>query len=244
MKISKNIHMIGSGNFGLSCSFDSNFYLIDFKDELVLIDSGSGVGFDTIIDNIKQDGLDPARISKLFLTHSHVDHAGGAFEFKKRFNCSVYMSEQEADLLEHGKEKDFALDIAKKTGLYSEEYQLPNCEVDKRLKNGDTVKAGGTEIKAINVPGHSKGSLCYFVNLPEGNALFSGDVVFADGLIEVLNCDGSELSDYRKYISRLSDLKTDILLPGHSLFVLSEGQKHINMAVSSLKLLFTPKNFA
>jgi len=244
MKISKNIHMIGSGNFGLSCSFDCNFYLIDFKDELVLIDSGSGVGFDTVINNIKQDGLDPARITKLLLTHSHADHAGGAFELKKKVNCSVYISEQEADFLEHGGEKEFALDIAKATGLYSKDYRLPNCKVDKRLKNGDTVKVGNTEIKAINVPGHSKGSLCYFVNLPEGNALFSGDTVFADGLIEVLNCDSSELSDYRKYISRLSNIETDMLFPGHSLFVLSEGQKHINKAVNSLKLLFTPKNFA
>ncbi|MHB1253537.1 MAG: MBL fold metallo-hydrolase [Candidatus Humimicrobiaceae bacterium] len=244
MKISNNIHMIGSGSFGLSCSFDGNFYLINFKDELVMIDTGSGVDIDIILNNIKQDGLDPAKISKILLTHSHVDHAGGAYNYKKRYNCPIYMSEQEAGFLEHGGEKELALDIAKKSGLYSKDYQLVNCGVDKKLKNGDIIKVGGFEINAINVPGHSKGSICYFVNLPEGNALFSGDVIFADGLIEVLNCDGSELSDYRKYISRLSNLNIDMLFPGHSLFVLSEGQKHIDKAVNSLSLLFTPKNFA
>ncbi len=244
MKISKNIHMVGSGNFGLSCSFDGNFYLINCQDELVLIDSGSGVEFEKVINNIKQDGLDPARISKVLLTHSHVDHAGGAFELKKRFKCSIYISEQEAPFLEHGKEKELALDVAKKSGLYSKDYQLANCTVDKRLKHGDSIKAGGTEIKVINVPGHSKGSMCYFVSLPEGNALFSGDVVFANGLIEVLNCDGSELSDYRANISRLGNLGIDMLFPGHNIFVLSGGQKHVDQAISSLDLLFTPKNFA
>jgi hydroxyacylglutathione hydrolase len=91
MKISKNIHMIGSGGFGLSCSFDGNFYLINFHDELIMIDAGSGVGVDTIINNIKQDGLDPSKISKILLTHSHVDHSGGALEFHKRFGCEILM---------------------------------------------------------------------------------------------------------------------------------------------------------
>jgi hydroxyacylglutathione hydrolase len=244
MKVSNSVHMIGSGSFGFSCSFDGNFYLLNLQDELILIDTGSGVDFDIVLNNIKQDGLDPAKISRILLTHSHVDHAGGAYYFKKRYNCSIYISEQEAGFLEHGGEKELALDIAKKSGLYSKDYQLANCVVDQKLKNGDIIKVGSTEIKAINVPGHSKGSICYFANLPEGNALFSGDVIFADGLIEVLNCEGSELSDYRKYISRLSNLKIDMLFPGHSLFVLSEGQKHIDKAADSLNLLFTPKNFA
>lgn len=244
MKITERIYIIGSANYGLSHDFDCNIYLVDFKDELIIIDSGAGVDVEAVIKNIKRDGLNPDKLSKIFFTHSHADHAGGAFELKKRFNCSIYMSELEAGFLEHGVEKELALDIAKKTGLYSKDYQLVNCGVDNKLKNGDTIKTGGVEIKAINVPGHSKGSLCYLMKLPEGNVLFSGDVVFANGLILLLNCDGSELSDYRKYISRLSNLNIDMLFPGHSLFILSEGQKHIDMAIKSLSLLFLPKNYA
>jgi len=243
MKITENIHIVGGANYGLSHGFDCNVYLIDFKDELIMIDAGAGVDVDSIIKNIKEDGLDAGKISKIFFTHSHVDHAGGAFEFHKRFNCDIYMPEEEADFLEKGKEKELALDIAKRTGLYSKDYELINCAVNKRLKHGDVVNIGNTEIKAINVPGHSKGSYCYLLNLPEGRALFSGDVVFVGGFIEVLNCDGSELSDYRKYIDRLGNLNIDMLFPGHNIFVLSQGQKHIDMAIEALNLLFVPKNF-
>jgi hydroxyacylglutathione hydrolase len=244
MKITKNIHLVGSSSFGMSCSFDGNVFLINFQDELVMIDSGSGVDLDIIINNIVQDGLDPKKIKKVLLTHSHVDHSGGAFELKKRFKCDIYISEKEADILEKGSIKEFALDIAVDSGLYSRDYKINHCKVNKRLKDPDSINVSGQAIKAISLPGHSKGSICYFVNLPEGNALFSGDVICRDGLIEVLNCEGSELSDYRKYINRLSNLNVDILLPGHDIFILSKGQEHINIAVDAMKSLFVPKNWA
>ena len=244
MKITESIYIVGGANYGLSHNFDCNVYLIDFKDELIMIDSGSGVDNGAIIRNIKKDGLDPKKLSKIFFTHSHADHSGGAYEFHKKFNCDIYMSDTEANFLEKAGEKELALDIAKRTGLYSKDYQLKNCKVDKRLKHGEIFNFGDCTIKAINVPGHSKGSLCYHLNLPEGNVLFSGDVVFANGLILVLNCDGSDLSDYRKYINRISNLNIDMLFPGHSLFILSEGQKHLDMAIESLGLLFIPKNYA
>ena len=81
------------------------------------------------------------------------------------------------------------------------------------------------------------------MELPEGKILFSGDTVFSDGQILVLNYNDSELSDYRKYINRLSGLDIDILLPGHGIFLLSEGQKHLNIAIESLKSILVPKNY-
>ena len=74
--------------------------------------------------------------------------------------------------------------------------------------------------------------------------MFPGDVVFTNGLILVLSCDGSDLLDYRKYIYRIGNLNIGMLFPGHSLFILYEGQKHLDMAIESLGLLFIPKNYA
>jgi hypothetical protein len=62
-------------------------------------------------------------------------------------------------------------------------------------------------------------------------------------VISVLNMDGSELSAYRRNLPRLSGLRVDALLPGHGLFCLEGGQRHIDLAVESLRLLKTPRNF-
>ncbi len=242
MRIHEHLYLIGSGHFGLSQDFDSSVYAVDCGEEIVLIDAGAGVDVDVLFSNIEKEGLDASKISTLLLTHSHSDHAGGASVFRERCGCKVYIAEQEADYVERGTEADLALDIAKKSGLYSPDYQFPNCAVDVRLKDGDVVTCGSTKFSAIVVPGHSEGSTCFQVDTPEGRVLFSGDVVFAEGSILLLNCRGSSLADYRANIGRLADRNVDILLPGHKVFVLSGGQAHIDQAIDYLSRLEPPPN--
>ncbi len=228
MKITENIYLVGGNSFGLSHGFDSNIYAVDCGDEIVMIDAGAGRGTDNIIGNMKEDGLDISRLSKILLTHSHTDHAGGAADFKNRFDCKICVSEKEADLIESGDEKDFSLDIAKRSGLYSPDYKFQNCEVSLRLKNTDKIKCGDHTFTIIGVPGHSKGSVAFLIDLPGGRAIFTGDSVNADGVICLLNCEGSELSDYRKNIDRFSGLKVNMLFPGHGAFTLSGGQDKLD----------------
>ncbi|MHB8278046.1 MAG: MBL fold metallo-hydrolase [Candidatus Humimicrobiaceae bacterium] len=243
MKLTEHVYMVGSGHFGLSQDFDSSVYVVNCNGSLVMIDTGAGCDIDVILKNIEKDGLDPKNISNILLTHYHADHAGGAKKLKDLYKCKVYISAIEAGVLRKGDEETLKLDIAKRSGLYSPDYIFSSCEASVELEHNDLISCNDFVFKALNVPGHSEGSICYLINLPEGKALFSGDVVFAEGIIGMLNCDGSDLSDYRKYIDRLSNLNVDMLFPGHFVFVLSKGQKHIDKAITSLSLLGLPKNF-
>lgn len=245
MRLSDHLYLIGSGDFGLSHEFDCNVYVLDSGKELVMIDTGAGCNVPLLINNLTRDGLnlEHKHLGKILLTHGHADHAGGAYELRQRYGCEVYVGEQEVGVVEHGGEKDLGLDVAKKSGFYSPDYMFKNCKVSKSVKHGDIIRSGDLEIYALNIPGHSPGSICYLVQLPEGKALFTGDVVFAKGVIGLLNCDGSSLSDYRKYIHRLRGLNVDMLLPGHGCFVMANGQKHIELAIKALELLPPPKNF-
>lgn len=243
MKLTHSVYLVGSGNFGLSHEFDSSIYVVGCDDELVMIDTGAGCDTDTIVENIKKDGLDPSRLSRVLLTHFHADHSGGAHTLQESSGCQVYGGAAEADLLEHGDEKDMLLDVAKKSGFYSPDYRFTNCKISVRLNHGESISCGSLTFRALNVPGHSRGSFCYLVDLPEGRAIFTGDTVFAEGVIGMLNCEGSKLSDYRKYLGRLAELNVDMLFPGHRVFVLSGGQSHVDQAIESLGLLQLPPNF-
>lgn len=243
MRLTKSVYLVGSGHFGLSHKFDSSIYIVNCNNELVMIDTGAGCNIDNIIDNIKKDELDPNNISTILLTHSHADHAGGASKFKDLYNCKIYVSEIESDFLNSGDESKLKLDVAKRSGLYSPDYVFPPCKPTVLLKDDDSIKINNFVFKAIIVPGHSEGSICYFIKLPEGVALFTGDVVFAEGSIGLLNCNGSSLSEYRKNIHKLSNLNINLLFPGHFVFVLSDGQKHIDKAIKSLSLIGIPENF-
>lgn len=98
-------------------------------------------------------------------------------------------------------------------------------------------------ITPILLKGHSPGLLCYFLKTAEKNVLFTSDQVFINGAIGLLNCPGSELNDYRKDIGKLADLQVDAIFPGHRLFVLSNGQEHIDKAIESLSKVFVPTTF-
>jgi hydroxyacylglutathione hydrolase len=241
MKITDNIYIVGGSSFGLSHEFDGNIYIIDCKNKLIMIDTGAGLGINIVLENIKNDGLDINNLSKIFLTHSHIDHSGGAYELKSKYNCDVFVSEKEADFIEFGNEKDFALDVAKRSGFYSKEYQFKHCKVSTRVKHNDEIKCGSFVFKILNIPGHSKGSIALVADFLKGKAIFSGDIVSAEGTICYLNCKGSELSDYRSYIHRLANLGIDMIFPGHGVFTLSDGQKYLDKAIDELRLLTPPR---
>ena len=66
MKLTSQVHVVGGGRFGfgLSGALDCHVYLLNGGDEMALIDPGLGLGrdFDTVLQNIRDDGLDPKRI--------------------------------------------------------------------------------------------------------------------------------------------------------------------------------------
>ncbi len=243
MKLTEHVYLAGSGHYGLSQEFDCSIYIVDCGSRLVMVDTGAGLDMERIFNNMKKDGLDPGKISDILLTHSHSDHAGGAAELKRLYGPQIYISDIESPFIKGGDDESLKLDVAKRSGLYSPDYKFNPCQPTDTLKDGDIIKAGNFDFESIIVPGHSEGSTCFKVNLPEGLALFTGDVVFAQGTIGLLNCDGSDLSVYRKNIHKLSDLGIDLLFPGHFVFTVSGGQGHIDKAIDSLSLITVPKNF-
>ncbi len=244
MKLTDRVYLVGSGQYGFSmtCDYDSHVYLIDGDGELALIDAGVGLEQELILERIEAEGLKPRDISQIFLTHAHSDHAGGAEQLIQATGARVYLSELEVDYLRRGDEKAVALDVARAAGLYPSWYRLRACPEAEGLAEQQKVRVGQCELTPILVPGHSEGSLCYLMVADGRTYLFSGDVVFWQGMISLLNCRGSSLEDYRQNIGKLAGLGVDVLLPGHASIALSQGQRHIDAALRAFKGLVPPPN--
>src|SRR5258706_11377844 len=91
MRLTRDVYVVGSGYFGFNLSgpLDCHVYVIDGGSELALIDAGLGAkgNLDTILDNMREDGLDPKAIRKIILTHYHTDHIGGGCEAQHRLDA-------------------------------------------------------------------------------------------------------------------------------------------------------------
>ena len=63
------------GAFRASC----NAFLVIEGDRRILVDAGNGAPCGTLLAQLRADGIDPATVTDVLLTHEHRDHVGGLF---------------------------------------------------------------------------------------------------------------------------------------------------------------------
>ena len=251
MRIADHIHLVGSGAIGLSHPGDCHIYLIDGGSELALVDAGCGEGVRWLLDNVAASGFDPRKIRYLLLTHAHRDHAGGCLELKRILGAMkqpsdgaelcVAASEPEARLLSGGTTEELGLDLLG-LGDRPREQVFPPCDVDTIVQDGDALRIGNLNLTVIEVPGHNPGCVCYLLAVDGQRALFSGDVIYQGGVIGLGNWPGSDLHAYKRGLRKLAALDVDMLLPGHLLWTVRNGQAHIDKALRSFEGLWPPPN--
>ena len=249
MKITENVYLVGSSEFGISGQGDCHVYLVDAGADLILIDTGDGSGIIDILAQVKADGLDPSRITHVLLTHAHRDHAGGLLGLRNELarrngrTITAITSRKEADLLEKGSEIELGLDLLGFVGKSRDEV-FPPVSVERTISDNEEFAIGSVRFRGIIVPGHNPGCVCYFARLARKNVLFSGDVVFHGGYISIGNWPGSNNEHYNVGIQKLSGLEVDVLLPSHHLWTIADGQSHIDRAVEAFHDLWPPPNLS
>lgn len=144
-------------------------------------------------------------VTKILLTHGHLDHVGAANILKEFFNVKIYGSE---------KEDQFLFDNLPHQCV---QFGFPFTEAfspDIWLNDGDKVSIGQEALDVIHCPGHTPGHVV-FVN-SEQNIAFVGDVLFYNsiGRTDFPRGNHAELiSSIKNKLFLLSDEIT--FIPGH-----------------------------
>jgi hydroxyacylglutathione hydrolase len=246
MKLTSDLHVVGGGRFGFGLSgiLDCHVFVLNSGSELALIDPGLGLAndFDTILNNIRADGLDPKNIRKLILTHYHCDHVGAAAEAQKRLDVEVIASKLAAPVIRSGDEKAVALDVAKAAGFYPQDFHLPPCPVDHELSEGDVVQVGNLSLQTYETPGHCDGHLSFLMTGGDRTYLLGADLVFWGGKILLQNIHDCRIDAYASSVLKVAQLEFDALVPGHLQISLGYGKEHVTKAAESFRQLGVPPN--
>jgi len=96
-----------------------------------------------------------------------------------------------------------------KTGIHQSYQKIANKVII--IQEGD-LKIGDFTFRVIHTPGHTLGSVCLY--WPEMKVLFTGDVVFRQGVGRT-DLPGGKGEDLKASIRMLSELEVEHLLPGH-----------------------------
>jgi glyoxylase-like metal-dependent hydrolase (beta-lactamase superfamily II) len=98
---------------------------------------------------------------------------------------------------------------------------MAGFEPEIQLREGD-LKIGDLDFEVIHTPGHSPGSVCIY--WPERKTLFTGDVVFNQGIGRT-DLPGGNGQKLKESIMKISRLEVDYVLTGHGDIV--EGKEAV-----------------
>lgn len=234
MQIVEGLNLIASLQFGLGGSLDCHVYALRGEGGLVLVDAGAGHPVEPLLENVERE-FPGETVAALLLTHGHLDHCGGASQIREAYGCKVIAPTVCRRVLESGDEVATGLRRAREQGIYPADYKLSPCPVDQGVSDGETFTAASIQFTALHIRGHSPDSFCYYTQMRSEKWLFAGDVVFYGGVLGVINADGSAMEGYRYDLPKLGGLEIDGLFPGHGIFTLRGGQRHIDCAIRRLQ---------
>lgn len=196
-------------------------FAIKTSDGLIVLDGGLPETAPRIVASLGKLGLKIADVKVLLNSHSHFDHAGGLAELKKLSGARMVASERDAAQLESGGKGDFA---------WGDDNLFPAVQVDRKLKDGDTVTLGGITLTAHGTAGHTKGCTTWTATFEEKNvkgeierrnAVFvcSTSVPDPENYRLAGNPRYPEIaSDYERTFKTLRELPCDLFLGAHGSF--------------------------
>ncbi|MBP0618136.1 MBL fold metallo-hydrolase [Jiella mangrovi] len=149
--------------------FEQNCCILFDADEKVGVVIDPGGDADTIASAIGELGI---AVKDIWLTHGHLDHAGGAMDLKAMIGATIVGPHEDDRML-----LDSIEDQAKMFGAGP---GMKNCTPDRWLSEGETVSFGSHNFEVYHTPGHAPGHVI-FVNRALGFAHL-GDVLFAGSI--------------------------------------------------------------
>ena len=245
MKVNRNLYVVGGGDYGynLSNKLDSNVYVLDTGAGLWMIDAGFDGG-SRVLANMKEDGLDPGDVTRLFVTHYHADHAGALAYMRENLGdqVEIAISGRAAPAVRTADEEVIGLKWAKSFDFYPKDFVWEPCDIDVELQHNQNFKSGDFELTAIETDGHCNGHMNFLVTGEDSSYLFSGDHVFWGGKIILQNVADSNVQEYAASMNRLLEYDFKGLMPGHLNFSLENGRRHVQQAADQFNRIGLPQN--
>jgi len=157
--------MLQIKSFVFSPIQENTYILYNEFDECIIIDPGCY--FDEEKDVLK-NFIETNKLKPVLLlnTHCHLDHVFGNKFISEKYSLTLHLHEKEQQVLA----------FAPTSGLM---YNMPfdnYAGAFLLLKEGDIIKLGNDELKVIEAPGHSPGSVCFYCTAQ--NFVIGGDVLF------------------------------------------------------------------
>ncbi|MCO4053560.1 MAG: MBL fold metallo-hydrolase [Bosea sp.] len=168
--------------------------------EAAIVDPGGDVP--KLIAAVKELAVTPTAI---WLTHGHIDHAGGAAELAEALSLPIIGPHRDDQFL-----MDNLVEQGRMFGIGGSRAVTPG----RYLAQGDTVSLGEAMFATMHVPGHSPGSVVFYHE--PSRFMLAGDTLFQGSIGRTDFPYGDHAQFIREIKAKLMTLPDDVtFLPGH-----------------------------
>jgi metallo-beta-lactamase class B len=200
-----NVYYVGT--YDLAC------FLIVTPNGNILINTGVDESVPMIKSSIESLGFKFDDTKILLTTQAHVDHVAGMAEIKRLTGAKLLATDGDAPVLEDGGQSD---------PLFTKpEFKFAPVQVDGRIKDGQKISLGGTDLTAYSHPGHTRGSASYGLTIAENGrnyrVLIANMGSINPGTLLIGNKKYPQISeDYARTFREQKKLECDIFLSSHA----------------------------
>ena len=215
-----------------------NCYLLEDPGGCTLVDCGLYLpsdershGWDDVEDAFAAAGHAPSDVTRLFVTHAHIDHYGMVGEFVARTGAELVMHRTADEDLEPYRDpsamttrlKEMFADHGVTPERVEELTQWEDwrpfvsrvVEPDTPVEDGAEIEVGGRTWRCIYTPGHARSHVCLWSEADR--VLISGDHLLPaiTPHIDFKRGDDDPLGDFLTSLDRIVALAPELVLPGH-----------------------------
>lgn len=188
-----------------------NLYVIKGKHGDILIDTG----FIGMRKSLKK-WLDKFNIKLVILTHAHVDHTWNASYIKKLYNCKIAMSKQDIENIDNSQIHSTASKKCYRTWTRLMNYGMQKFtptkfNVDIPLRDNQVIRRYRIDLKIINLPGHTNGS----IGILYKNYLFAGDALVNRKRNPEIAYQNQNNEDAKNTYQKILRISPEIIFIGH-----------------------------
>ena len=212
-RILGNIHYVGTNELAA--------YLLTTPEGHILIDGGLPESAPLIEASIRKLGFKVEEVKILLTTQAHFDHVGSLAALAKDSGGQVMVMVGDQEIVEQGGKGDY---------LFGDKPSFPATQVARVLRDGTPVTLGGTTLKAIATPGHTRGCTTFTTSVEEDGrpllVVFPGSTSVNPGtrLVKHESYPGIK-ADYEQTFATLSSLAPDVFLGAHTGFFDLAGKR-------------------
>jgi len=196
-KIAGNLYYVGTADLAI--------YLVQTPQGNILINSNFEQDLPLMRESIEKLGFKYKDTKIILISHAHGDHDAAVGVIQRETGAKLMV--MDADVPE----------------VESTRQGRPGAHVDRVLHDGDVVELGGSKLKAVLTPGHTKGCTTWTMQVKDGsktlNAVIVGSPNVNPGYILVGNTKYPQIAeDYVKTFATLKRLPCDLFLGAHGAY--------------------------